>query len=88
MSTSLRVDPSTGLFGVGSSGKNDIGVLGTGVSVVTLVDDESVAGNGRGGELVGAEEVDEFGFGFGGGRGRSETNVVSGCSRGGLEDEP
>jgi hypothetical protein len=41
--------------------------LGTEITVVTLVDDKCVLGDGRGINLVGVEEVDEFGFGSGGG---------------------
>lgn len=80
MSSSLGVDPGSSLLSVSSSGENDVSVLSTSVSVVTLVDYESVARDGRRRELVGTEKVDEFGFGRSGGRGRSETDIVSSCS--------
>jgi hypothetical protein len=52
--------------------------LGTEITVVTLVDDECVLGDGRGINIVGVEEVDEFGCGGRSGFGGRETEIVSG----------
>jgi hypothetical protein len=57
--------------------------LGTEITVVTLVDDKCVLGDGRGINVVGIEEVDEFGGGGRSGFGGCETEIVSsgpGCS--------
>jgi hypothetical protein len=57
--------------------------LGTEIAMVTLVDDECVLGDGRGINVVGIEEVDEFGGGSGSGLGGCETEIISsgpGCS--------
>jgi hypothetical protein len=58
--------------------------LSTDITVVTLVYDKGVLGNGLGVELVGVQEVDELGGGLGRRGGGGETDVVSGGSRGGL----
>lgn len=82
------VDPRDTLFGVCRSGEADVGVLGSNISVVSLVDDESIVGDHRGVEIVGVEEVDEFGRRLGG-RGRwDETDVVGGGVRRGLTKIP
>jgi hypothetical protein len=84
LSSTFGVDPCDGLFGVGTTGEDDVGVLSAEVTVVALVDDEGVRGDRRGGEVVGGEEVDELGGGRGGGGGGDETDVVGGCSGSGL----
>jgi hypothetical protein len=53
--------------------------------VVSLVDNESVLRDSFRVELVGVEEVDEFGSDLGGRGGGGETDVVGSGSRGGLK---
>ncbi len=78
------VDPRDALLGVGSTRQTDVGVLCPEVTVVALVHDESVLGNGRGVDLVGIEQVDEFRGGLGGGCRWSEADIVRSGSRGSL----
>jgi len=57
--------------------------LGTEITVVTLVNDKCVLGDGRGINVVGVEEVDELRCGGGSGFGWCETEIVGsgpGCS--------
>lgn len=81
---SLGVDPGDALLGVGAAGQDDVGVLRADVAVVALVDDERVARDRRGGEVVGVEEVDELGRRLVRRCGRDEADVVRSCPRGGL----
>jgi hypothetical protein len=86
LNTSLSVDIGSGLLGVGGSGKNNIGELGTSVTVVTLVDDESTLGDVLGGDLVSSKKPDNLGDGLGdGGVGGNETDIVGGSAGCSLE---
>ena len=66
MTPTLSVDPCGRFLGVGRSWETDVGVLSTEITVMTLVDDKGVFGDGGRVDIVGVEEVDEFGGSFGG----------------------
>jgi len=61
--STLSVHPRCSLLCVGGTGEDDICELSTKITVVTLVDDKCILGNGLGCELVGIEKVNEFGLG-------------------------
>jgi hypothetical protein len=85
---SFGVDVGAGFLGVCRAGKNDIGELGTAVSVVTLVDDKRIARDLTLADFIRSEEPHHLGLGLGDLRGRrSETDLKgSGPGRGTLED--
>lgn len=65
LDTAFSVDVSSGLLGVGGTGEDDIGKLGTLITVVTLVDDERVTGDGGRVDLISTEEPDDLGLSLG-----------------------
>jgi len=62
LNSSLSVDVCGRFLSIGSTWKDNIGELGSLVTVVTLVDDEGVLWNVLGADLVSSEEVDELWF--------------------------
>lgn len=75
-------------LGVGGARKDDVCELRALVAVMALVDDESVFGEVRGGDLVCAEEPDDFRdcFRYGGGGDCEAYFVGAGAGGGALED--
>ena len=83
MCAALSVHPGGTLLSVGGTGEDNIGELSTDITVVALVDNEGVLGNGLGVDLVSVEEVDELGLRGSGVLGGSEADIVSsgtGCN--------
>ena len=69
------------LLGVRSTREDDVGELGTAVTVMALVDDEGVLGDVCGSDLVGTEEPDDLRGGLGGLRARDgPAELVSTCA--------
>jgi len=60
LDTALCVHVRARLFGVGSAGEDDIGIVGTGVTVVALVDYKAVLCNVAGLDLVSTEQIQDF----------------------------
>jgi len=61
--SSLSIDPRRRFLGISGTRETDIGKLRSQITVMTLVDDKGVLGNGGRVDLVCVEEVDEFGLG-------------------------
>lgn len=73
--STFGVDVGAALFGIRDTGEDDVGVVGTSVAVVPLVDNKGVLRDAVGRDFVGTKEVDEFGAGGSGGRRRADTEV-------------
>jgi hypothetical protein len=82
LNTTLSVDISTSLLSVSSTGENDVSNLSTLVTVVALVNNESILGNIGLVDIIGTEEPDELRLGLGNLSGRSgEANLESTSAR-------
>lgn len=75
--SSLSVDPCHTLLGVGSTWETDIGKLSTEVTMMSLVDHESILRDRLGVDLIRIEEINELGLRGRGLLGRNKANVIS-----------
>ena len=66
LDTTLGVHVGSGLLGVGGAREDNVGKMGTHVTVMALVDDKGALGDVLGADIISAEEVEDRG-GLGGG---------------------
>lgn len=78
--TTFSVDPCSGLLRIRRARQANVCELGTKVTMVSLVHDESILGNRLRVDLVGVQEVDELGLRCGGLLRWDEANLVGGGS--------